>query len=520
MTARYRYSNEKKTTIYQQIEKMLEDRIIEPSTSEFASPIVVVKKKDGQPRFCVDYRRLNSQTVDEATPLPRIQETLRDLGQAMVFTTFDLRSGYWQVAMEEASKKYTAFSTPDGALFQFQVMPFGLKGAPATFQRLTTQEVLPGYLRSFTLVYLDDIIIYSPDYNTHLAHLRLVFERLAIHGLRCAPRKCNLGKRELEYLGHVVGPYGNRPQECHLHQIATAEPPTDRKRLRSFLGTCSWLREYVSRFAEIAQPLTDLLGNQKKWKWGPAENDAFLAIKRALAAPLPLHRPDPTRPYVLQTDASSIGMAAVLYQEVDQQRHVIAYASSRFNATEQKYHSNEQECLALVWGIRKYRPYLEDRRFLVRTDNKALTWPQSAKDGKAKLTRWALELQQYNFGPEHCPGKENELPDFLSRNPEAQEPNDPLDADDTERLLSPERRADSLRPTACPADIALDADNHDTSENDGRNAPFTEGTNINDADEPDITLAGEVRAAQQREPHTHELISLRRKLDHDPPVVD
>jgi hypothetical protein len=128
MTARYRYSNEKKTTIYQQIEKMLEDRIIEPSTSEFASPIVVVKKKDGQPRFCVDYRRLNSQTVDEATPLPRIQETLRDLGQAMVFTTFDLRSGYWQVAMEEASKKYTAFSTPDGALFQFQVMPFGLKG--------------------------------------------------------------------------------------------------------------------------------------------------------------------------------------------------------------------------------------------------------------------------------------------------------------------------------------------------------------------------------------------------------
>jgi hypothetical protein len=164
----------------------------------------------------------------------------------------------------------------------------------------------------------------------------------------------------------------------------------------------------------------------------------------------------------------------------------------------------------LVWGIRKYRPYLEDRRFLVRTENKALTWLQSAKNGKAKLTRWALELQQYNFGLEHCPGKENELPDFLSRNPEAQEPNHPLDADDTERLLPPERRADSLRPTACPADIA----------HDGRTAPLTEGTNINGADEPDIALAGEVRAAQQREPHTQELISLRRKLDHDPPVGD
>jgi transposase InsO family protein len=436
----YRYSDEKKKIIQEQVEKMLVSGVIEPSTSEYASPVVIVKKKDGQPRFCVDYRRLNAATRDEAAPLPIIQEMLRDLGQAKVFTSLDLKSGYWQVPLSDESKEYTAFTTPDGGLYQFRVMPFGLKGAPPTFQRLMSQEVLTGHLRNFTMVYLDDIIVYSTNHEEHIKHLQLVFERLQIHGLRCAPEKCHLGEREIVYLGHVVSTQGNQPQQLHLRQIQEAPTPKDRRSLRSFLGLCNWLRDYVPRFADIAYPLTDLLSAKKPWRWGPTEEEAFRSVKKVLAQPLMLHRPNPKLPYVLQTDASGTGMAAVLYQEDGGRRRIISYSSARFNPTEMKYHSNEQECLAVVWAIRRYRPYIEDKPFLLRTDNKALTWLQTTKNERAKLLRWALELQSYQFTIEHCPGKENQLPDMLSRDPNARESHEE-DVEDVERLL----------PRACPA---------------------------------------------------------------------
>ncbi|KYB28566.1 Retrovirus-related Pol polyprotein from transposon 17.6-like protein [Tribolium castaneum] len=432
----YRYSDQKKAVIYDQLELMLRDGIIEPSTSEFSSPIVVVKKKDGQPRFCIDYRKLNTQTVDEASALPRIDDTLRDLGQAKVFSTLDLRSGYWQIPMEDESRRYTAFTTPDGALYQFCVMPFGLKGAPGTFQRLMTQEVLPGYLHKFALVYLDDIVVFSNDYQSHLQHLRLILERLTIHGLRCNPGKCHFGLQELDYLGHHVGRDGNCPQQSHLEEVQAATRPRDRKTLRSFLGTCNWLRDYVPRFAEIAHPLTDLLSNKGKWKWGTKEEAAFEGLKSALAKPRFLYRPNPNLPFTLQTDASGIGMAAVLYQEDGTNRRVIAYASAKFSPTEQRYHVNEQECLALIWATRTFRPYLEDRKFKIRTDSRVLTWLQTTQNERAKLARWALELQHYNFELEHCPGRDNELPDFLSRNPSGP----PISIDeDIERLTPPDR---------------------------------------------------------------------------------
>jgi hypothetical protein len=263
-------------------------------------------------------------------------------------------------------------------------MPFDLKGAPPTFQRLMSQEVLTGHLRNFTMMYLDDIIVYSTNHEEHIKHLQLVFERLQIHGLRCAPEKCHLGEREIVYLGHVVSTQGNQPQQLHLRQIQGAPTPKDRRSLRSFLGLCNWLRDYVPRFADIAYPLTDLLSAKKPWRWGPTEEEAFRSVKKVLAQPLMLHRPNPKLPYVLQTDASGTGMAAVLYQEDGGRRRIISYSSARFNPTEMKYHSNEQECLAVVWAIRRYRPYIEDKPFLLRADNKALTWLQTTKNGKRK----------------------------------------------------------------------------------------------------------------------------------------
>lgn len=432
----YHCSPEKKQLIYDQTEELLANDLIEPSSSPYCSPIVIVRKKDGSPRYCVDYRRLNELTQDEAAPLPIIHETLKDLGPAKIFTTLDLKSGYWQIAMEESSKRYTAFATPDGATYQWRVMAFGLKNAPATFQRLMAQEVLATFLGKFAMVYLDDIVIYSQNHQEHLVHLRRVLERLQSHGLRCAVQKCHIATNTIQYLGHTITSSGNQPQQHHLRQIQAAAAPKTRKQLRSFLGLCNWLREYIPAFAELATPLTDLLGQKAKWQWTPATEEAFHNLKEALANPTPLCRPDQSRPYVLQTDASAQGMGSVLYQErEDGGRDIISYASARFRPHERRYDINEQECLALIWAIKTFRPYLEDKRFTLRTDSKTLTWLNTMKESKTKLARWALLLQQYNFRLEHCPGKNNELPDLLSRNPDSVVS---LDLEDCEPLLPPQ----------------------------------------------------------------------------------
>lgn len=449
----YRYSEVKKKALNEEVERMLASQVIEPATSRYISPVVMIPKGD-RFRICVDYRRLNRITVDEQAPLPLIHDTLRDLGQATVFSTIDLRNGYWQIPMEPESKPFTAFATPDGATYQFRVMPFGLKNAPATFQRFMAQEVLVGFLRRFVMVYLDDIVIYSQNHQEHLRHLHLVFERLKIHGLRCAPDKCRFATDQIEYLGYSVTAQGNQPQQKHLQEIAQYPAPLNKKQLSQFLGTANWLREYVPRYAQLSHALTDLLQKNKKWKWTDAEQAAFDGLKAAIAKPLWLSRPDPQLPFVLQTDASQLGMAAVLYQtKQNDERAIISYASQKFTPTETRYHVNEQECLAVIWAVRRYRPYLEGRRFLLRTDSQALTWLHRTKDQNAKLTRWALLLQEFSFDVEHCPGAQNELPDLLSRSPN--EMDDPCAVEDAiDRPLNPIMQANKARdgPILCPVD--------------------------------------------------------------------
>jgi hypothetical protein len=448
----YHLNEQKKCALYECINEMLAAGVIGRSESEYCSPVVLVKKKDGTVRFCTDYRRLNALTKDEAAPLPRIQEVLRDFGTAQVFSSIDLKSGYWQIPMDPASKHLTAFATPDGATYQYRAMPFGLKNAPATFQKLMT-GVLGGLLGKCAHVYLDDIIVFSPTYEEHIGHLRRIFERLQEFGLRCAPGKCRFGVSELPYPGHIVGQDGNRPQDRHLVQIRDAVPPRTKRQLQSFLGLANWLREYVPLYATIAAPLTDLLVAKKTFRWTDAAQKAFDDLKTAIDQPLLLHRPDASREYVLQTDASGLGVAAVLYQEEDGQRKIISYASARLNDAQRRYHINEQECLAVVFAVKRYRPYLEDKPFLLQTDNKCLLWLNGAKDSNAKLTRWALLLQEFNFRVEHCLGKNNELPDVLSRQPE--DAKVPDDAEDLDRMLVPDGKA-TIHPTTervCAIDV-------------------------------------------------------------------
>lgn len=412
----YRYSAEKKKIISEQIQEMLSQGVITPSTSEYNSPIVIVKKKDGRDRFCVDFRKLNDATESEAAVLPVIQETLADMGNASIFSTIDLKSGYWQVPLNVESRKYTAFTAPDGSSFEFRVMPFGLKNAPATFQKLMTR-VLAGYLHLFTAVYLDDIIIYSKNMEEHLYHLRLVFERLQQNQLSCAIDKCRFGVSDLPFLGHRLTRTGSAPLPEHIQHLQNAAVPRTRKELRSFVGTLNWIRDYVPKCAELISPLTDLLKTNRRYTWNSSAGEAFQKIKDAISKPLELDRPDFSQPFFVQTDASGKGIAAVLFQMDNGKRRIITYGSAKLTATEQRYHVNEQECLAVVWALRRYRSFLEGQHFTLVTDSRSLLWLNATKDSRAKLTRWALLLQEFDFETVHCPGTNNELADALSRNP-------------------------------------------------------------------------------------------------------
>ena len=432
----YNLNPTKRKILYEQVEEMLAAGVIEPTNSAFSSPPILVERPGKSPRFCVDYRALNAITADESAALPRIQDALKALQQAKIFSVLYLKSGYWQIPLTEESKKYTAFSTPDGAAYQFTVMPFGLKNAPSTFQKLMTTEVLVGFIQEFTQVYLDDIIVYSNDMASHLRHLHLVFERLQQHNLKVSAAKCRLCTDALDYLGYRVQEDMTVPQTKHLEQVKNFKRPQTKRQLQSFLGTCNWLREHVPNLAALTAPLAELLKKGNGFRWKEIHEKAFSDVKEAVAQPVALHRPDPSRKFVLQTDASQIGMSAVLYQEKeDGTRQIVSHASAKFGPTESKYHVNEQECLALVWAIKYYRHFLEDRHFIVRTDSRALTWLEKFKDTRAKLTRWALMLQEYSFAIEHVPGSKNELPDFLSRNPSKDTPyhSEP----DNERLVPP-----------------------------------------------------------------------------------
>uniref|UniRef100_V5GSD8 RNA-directed DNA polymerase n=1 Tax=Anoplophora glabripennis TaxID=217634 RepID=V5GSD8_ANOGL len=432
----YRCSEERKRIINEEVTQMLAQGIIRRSMSNYNSPVVIVKKRDGKQRFCVDYRLLNERTHVEVSHLPPISDTLMELGTAKVFTTLDLKSGYWQVPLAEESRKYTAFSTPDGATYEFTVMPFGLAGAPGTFQKLMV-NVLEGYMHRFVKVYLDDVVVYSETQEEHQEHLAKVLERLAVHGLRCSAEKCQIATSQITYLGHVITEAKNLPQQEHLQRIQDFQAPRTIRELRKFMGTANWLRDYVPRFAELAAPLTDLLATKKKFAWGEAAQEAFDRVKEAMARPLELSRPDPNKPFCLQTDASSLGMAAVLFQEEENRRRIIAYASAKFTATERRYHINEQEVLAAVWAIKKYRMFLQDGPFRLYTDNRSLLWLKKYQDERAKLTRWALMLQGYQFEVVHVPGTRNELPDYLSRNPEqAMEEDQPTEDENQHPLLN------------------------------------------------------------------------------------
>jgi transposase InsO family protein len=419
------------------IEKMMKQNIIKPSTSPYAAPVVLVRKKDNSLRLCVDYRQLNNKTIKDAYPLPRIDEALDALHGAKYFSSIDLAQGYYQVAMDEKDGHKTAFRVGTGGLFEYTRMPMGLCNSPATFQRLM-ETCLGDKNFELLLLYLDDILVFSGTVEDQIQRLRLVFQRLRSYGLKVKPSKCHFFKQEVTFLGHVVSEDGVKTDPGKVDAVRNWSVPTCEKDLRSFLGLCSYYRKYVRNFAMIASPLHAIIlkhgGKGRKveetvvsggqpilpfsQRWTVECQTAFEQLKTCLVTAPVLGYPDFTKPFVLETDASFQGLGAVLSQDQTKGRVVIAYASRSLRPTERNmdnYSSMKLELLALKWAVTdKFRDYLLGARFEVFTDNNPLCYLKSAKLG-ALETRWAAQLAQFDFGMKYRSGKSNGNADGLSR---------------------------------------------------------------------------------------------------------
>ena len=406
---------------------MLDAGVVQPSNSPWCNTVVLVRKKDGSLRFCIDFRRLNALTIKDSHPLPRICKTLESLAGAAHYSTFDLNSGFWQVPMDEECKQYTAFTLGSMGLYECESMRFGLCDAPPTFQRLM-QNCLGEQNLTYCLIYLDDVIVLSEMPEEHLQRMHVVFDHLREHGLKLKPSKCDVFKSEINHLAHHVSQKGVLPSKKNLESIAQCPPLDTYTKVKSFVGLVGHYRCFIKGFAKIAAPLYDLTSGDNKDKklehvdLSPEALEAFDRLKAAcLQAPI-LAFLDFNRPFLLEMNASGKGLGAVLSQkQADGWYHPITYASCVMNETEQRYHSNKQEFLALKWVVTEQfheylSPYGKNRNeFVVHTDNNPLTYIFSSANLDAAGQHWVAHLASYNFSLEYQKGKDNTVADFLSR---------------------------------------------------------------------------------------------------------
>ena len=408
----YRLSASEAEELKKQLEELEEKGYIRPSKSPFGAPVLFVKKPDGSMRLCVDYRALNKLTIKNRYPMPIIDDLTDRLHGAKVFSKIDLRSGYWQVKIADEDVHKTAFRTKYGH-YEFTVLPFGLTNAPATFMRLMNDIFRP-LLDRCVVVYLDDILIYSQTMEEHVGHVRQVLEILREHKLYGKLSKCTFGQDSVDYLGFVVDQYGIHMDDKKVSAVSEWPQPQSKHELLQFLGLANYYRKFVNSFSLIAAPLTDLLKKDTEYTWTDKHDKAFQELKRILTSKPLLIIPDVQGSFEITSDASNIGIGAVLSQN----GRPVAHFSRKLSQAEKNYAAHEKEALAVVQAVRHWRVYITGRPVTLYTDHHSLKYLKTQPNLNLRQRRWMEDLEEQNWTIEYKPGQQNQAADALSRRPD------------------------------------------------------------------------------------------------------
>lgn len=402
-----------------EIDRMLKENIIQPSRSPWSNPLVLVTKKDGSLRVCLDSRKLNSVTIKDSYPLPFISRILMNLRDARYLTSIDLSQAFFQILLEPSSREKTAFVVPGRGLFEFIRMPFGITNAPAELQRLVDTLFGPEFDENL-FCFLDDLILVSKNFDDHVKLLEKVHQRLKDAGLTINLKKSEFCKDRLRYLGYIVDKDGLHTDPSKLEIIKNFPTPKSVKNVRSFIGMCSYYRRFIPDFSNLIAPLTKLTGGKRGMKvnfnWNELAEKSFNILKNALITAPVLQCPNFDKPFAIHCDASGVAVGSVLMQDDEEgHSHPIAYFSKLLSRCEQNYSVTERELLAVILSIEHFRPYIEGTKFSVITDHASLKWLLNLTNPTGRLARWATRLSQFNFDITHKKGTAHTVPDALSR---------------------------------------------------------------------------------------------------------
>lgn len=399
----------------QHLQKLLDAGVISESSSEWASPTVLIRKPDGKIRFCCDFRKLNSLTSKDSHPLPLIKESLDTLAGVVFLSTVDMDNSYYQLELDEESKPKTAFITRYG-LFQHDRMGFGLCNAPAVFQR-AMMLVLRGLTYKEVLAYLDDVIILGKSFEDHLHNLKEVFQRFKDFNLKLKPKKCHFFQHEVPFLGKVVNKDGVHIAPAKIEAVKNWPVPINKSELSVFLGFTNYHRDHIRHYAEITADLSAMTGTKSVFKWEQEHQAAFEELKIAITTAPCLAYPNPHDKFILDTDASDKGIGSELSQIQEGVERAISFGSNILLKEQRNWCTTRKELLSVVKFCRYFRHYLLGRKFLLRTDHGCLVWLMRFKNPEGQLARWLEELSQYDFEILHRPGKKHQNADGLSRIP-------------------------------------------------------------------------------------------------------
>lgn len=400
--------------VQEEIEKMVDEGIIEPSTSEHTSPLVVVSKKDGTVRLCLDAREINKMIIADKTAPEETEEILKRFNGTLLFSSWDAVAGYWQVELHPDSRRYVAFMF-NGRNYQFRRLPFGLINSVSLFIR-ALDTVLGREVLEFTTVYVDDLVIASKTWEEHCSKIDKILNRLEQWGVTLKLEKSKFLTRSMKFLGFIVSDEGRSVDTEKTQAIREFPTPKNLKQLQSFLGLCNYYRHFQANYSEVTKNFQHIISKKNKWTWGEHEDNCFQQVKDCFINCITLKHPNFDKPFYLNCDASDISLGSVLYQLNEKgQEEVIAFASRTISKVERNYTITEKEALGVVFAVAKFRTYLLNHEVVVRTDHQAITFLKQCKLSHGRLTRWTLALQEYNIRWEYVQGKRNIVADVLSR---------------------------------------------------------------------------------------------------------